>query len=197
MSTSKNTASFIVETSAVLFLKHGYEGTSLSMLTKATGLTKGAIYGNFKDKTALAEACFEYSFSKVEQPILKALSADDPPKSCMRSFFAFYRAYDQLISELGSCPLISFGIQSNYNSSQLLLRVNEAIHRIESYLTSTLKRGVESQEIYLGIPETVFAKQLFALIQGGVSQSLITNDMKYLRNTASYLEYLFESSTRS
>jgi hypothetical protein len=30
-----------------------------------------------------------------------------------------------------------------------------------------------------------------------VSQSLITNDMKYLRNTASYLEYLFESSTRS
>jgi hypothetical protein len=115
----------------------------------------------------------------------------------MRSFFAFYRAYDQLISELGSCPLISFGIQSTYNSSQLLLRVNEAIHRIESYLTSTLKRGVERQEIYLGIPETVFAKQLFALIQGGVSQSLITNDMKYLRNTASYLEYLFESSTRS
>ena len=197
MSTSKNTASFIVETSAVLFLKHGYEGTSLSMLTKATGLTKGAIYCNFKDKTALAEACFEYSFSKVEQSILKALNVNDPPKACMRAFFAYYRTYDQLISELGSCPLISFGIQSTYNSPQLLLRVNEAIHRIEDYLTSTLKRGVDRQEIYLGIPETVFAKQLFALIQGGVSQSLITNDMKYLRNTASYLEYLFESSTRS
>jgi len=34
-------------------------------------------------------------------------------------------------------------------------------------------------------------------MQGGVSQSLITNDMKYLKNTASYLEYLFESASKN
>ena len=197
MSTSKNTSSFILETSAVLFLKHGYEGTSLSMLTKATGLTKGAIYGNFKDKAALADACSEYSFSQVEKALLSALNTQDHPKVCMRAFFAYYRSYDQVISQLGSCPLISFGIQSSYNTPQLLLKVNEAVRRIEEYLTHTLKRGVDSQEFYLGIPESVFAKQLFALVQGGVSQSLITNDMKYLKNTASYLEYLFESTTGS
>ena len=115
MSTSKNTSSFILETSAVLFLKHGYEGTSLSMLTKATGLTKGAIYGNFKDKAALADACFEYSFSQVEKALLSALNTQDHPKVCMRAFFAYYRSYDQVISQLGSCPLISFGMTKATN----------------------------------------------------------------------------------
>lgn len=195
-SSKKNTAAFIIETSAVLFLKHGFDGTSLSMLTKATGLTKGAIYGNFKDKTDLAKACFTYSFSSVEDTLRQLLDAPNPPSAAVRAFFAYYRSYDKVIAQLGSCPLVSFGIHSSHNSPQLLSLVNDGIKRIEGYLTETLKRGVEQHEIYLGIPETVFSKQLFALIQGGVSQSLITGDMKYLKNTASYLEYLFESSTR-
>ncbi len=61
MTKAEKTKAFIIETSTVLFLKHGFEATSLSMLTKATGLTKGAIYGNFKDKEDLAKEVFNYS----------------------------------------------------------------------------------------------------------------------------------------
>lgn len=193
----KNTRLFIIETSAVLFVKHGFEATSLSMITKATGLTKGAIYGNFIDKADLGLACFEYSFSAIEEDIKSALESKGNHRGKMRAFFEFYRFYPKVIEKWGSCPLVSFGIHSTYNSPQLLEKVNEAVHRIETYLTEVLKAGINANEFYLGIPESVFAKQLFALMQGGVSQSLITNDFKYLKNTASYLEYLFESATKN
>jgi TetR/AcrR family transcriptional repressor of nem operon len=193
----KNTRLFIIETSAVLFVKHGFEATSLSMITKATGLTKGAIYGNFADKADLGLACFEYSFSAIEEGIKSALKSKGNHRGNMRAFFEFYRSYPKVIEKWGSCPLVSFGIHSTYNSPQLLEKVNEAVHRIETYLTEVLKAGINAHEFYLGIPESVFAKQLFSLMQGGISQSLITNDMKYLKNTASYLEYLFESATKN
>ena len=47
---AEQTSEFIIQKVAPIFNKHGYYGTSMSDLTQATGLTKGAIYGNFKNK---------------------------------------------------------------------------------------------------------------------------------------------------
>jgi AcrR family transcriptional regulator len=47
---SELTSEFIIKTVASVFNKKGYSGTSMADITNATGLTKGAIYGNFKDK---------------------------------------------------------------------------------------------------------------------------------------------------
>ena len=45
---------YILEKTAPVFNRQGYIGSSLSDLTKATNLTKGAIYGNFVNKEELA-----------------------------------------------------------------------------------------------------------------------------------------------
>ena len=50
MSKSLKTKQFILETVAPLFNKNGYHGTSLSTITEATGLTKGALYGILKTR---------------------------------------------------------------------------------------------------------------------------------------------------
>jgi len=50
MGKAEQTRRMIIEKAAPIFNKKGYLGTSISDLTKSTGLTKGAIYGNFKDK---------------------------------------------------------------------------------------------------------------------------------------------------
>jgi AcrR family transcriptional regulator len=54
------TSRYIIERTAPIFNRNGYTGTSLSDITKATGLTKGAIYGNFKNKEELALEAFNY-----------------------------------------------------------------------------------------------------------------------------------------
>ena len=62
---AERTSAFIIETVAPVFNKHGYVGTSMSDLTEATGLTKGALYGNFENKEALALSAFEYNSKRL------------------------------------------------------------------------------------------------------------------------------------
>lgn len=48
-----NTKDFIVEESFKLFLNHSYEAVSINDISKAIGLTKGALYHHFKNKEEL------------------------------------------------------------------------------------------------------------------------------------------------
>ena len=52
-SKAQQTSDFIIQKVAPIFNKNGYNGTSMSELVDATGLTKGAIYGNFKNKETI------------------------------------------------------------------------------------------------------------------------------------------------
>lgn len=67
---AERTTQYIIETVAPIFNKYGYVGTSMSHLTEATGLTKGAIYGNFENKEALALASFEYNRMLLLQKLM-------------------------------------------------------------------------------------------------------------------------------
>ena len=73
------TSAFIIETVAPIFNKNGYAGTSLSDITKATGLTKGAIYGNFKNKEELAVAAFNTTVKKMLRRITEHQSITNSP----------------------------------------------------------------------------------------------------------------------
>ncbi|RKM92681.1 TetR/AcrR family transcriptional regulator, partial [Aquimarina sp. AD10] len=59
---SEKTRQLIIKKTASIFNKKGYTGTYLSDLTNATGLTKGSIYGNFKDKNEVALEAFRYNY---------------------------------------------------------------------------------------------------------------------------------------
>ena len=61
----ERTRQFIIESATPVFNRKGYVGTSMSDITKATGLTKGAIYGNFENKEELALEAFNFSFRRV------------------------------------------------------------------------------------------------------------------------------------
>ena len=64
MNKAEKTKSFIIEKTATLFNTKGFAGTSLNDITEATGLTKGSVYGNFKNKDEVALAVFEFNTKK-------------------------------------------------------------------------------------------------------------------------------------
>jgi TetR/AcrR family transcriptional regulator, transcriptional repressor for nem operon len=49
----ENTKEFIIDETFKLFLTHSYEAVSISDISKAIGLTKGALYHHFKNKEEL------------------------------------------------------------------------------------------------------------------------------------------------
>ncbi|MEL6661006.1 MAG: TetR/AcrR family transcriptional regulator, partial [Bacteroidota bacterium] len=80
----------IIEKTASIFNKKGYTGTYLSDLTNATGLTKGSIYGNFKDKNEVALEAFRFNFKFQTQQILQKI---DQETSALDKLFVFLNHY--------------------------------------------------------------------------------------------------------
>ncbi|MBT8179794.1 MAG: TetR/AcrR family transcriptional regulator, partial [Eudoraea sp.] len=128
---AERTTAYIIETVAPLFNKHGYIGTSMSDLTEATGLTKGAIYGNFENKESLALAAFEYNSTKLLQLIDEKLQMQGSALDKLFSLTHFYKEYDSAMEQLGGCPLLNVGVDAKYNNPQLAAAAKELAQIIE------------------------------------------------------------------
>lgn len=76
--TQTDTRNLLTTHALKLFLAHGYEGTSLADLVKASGLSKGAVYHYFRNKEELFEAA-------IEQFFLRFLPAEQEGGADLRS----------------------------------------------------------------------------------------------------------------
>lgn len=193
---AERTTAYIIETVAPVFNKHGYIGTSMSDLTAATGLTKGAIYGNFENKEALALAAFEYNSKRLLAKLDELL---DSPGSALDKIFnltKFYKQYDVFTLEMGGCPILNTGVDA-FNNNKLLVSANrEILREIEGKIALVLENGVNNNELSLPVTPLQFAKQLYTMLQGAVSMFTITQDRKYLLNTVAYLDLLIKNELK-
>lgn len=187
---AQKTTAYIIETVAPIFNKHGYKGTSMSDLTDATGLTKGALYGNFENKEALALSAFQYSSNKLFQIIDEKLNIEGSALDKIFSLTRFYKNYDIFTNDLGGCPILNIGMDAQNNNSLLSAAAKEGIKEIEGKIALVLETGINNNELKLPVPPLQFAKQLYTMLQGAVAMTTITRDRKYLINTVAYLDFL-------
>jgi len=193
---AERTTAYIIETVAPIFNKHGYIGTSMSDLTEATGLTKGAIYGNFENKEALALSAFEHNRNMLLQAIDNALDTGNEALANIYSLLNFYKQYDAFTLSMGGCPILNVGVDAQGNNKLLAAAVKETIKDIEGKMALILENGANRNEIKLPVPPLQFAKQLFTMIQGAVAMSTMMQDRKYLVNTITYLEFLVKQELK-
>jgi len=191
-SKAEKTTAFIIETVAPIFTKYGYVGTSMSALTEATGLTKGALYGNFRNKEDLALRAFDFSSSILVDAIEKILSTPGTALDRIGALTKFYKTYDEFIQPLGGCPLLHTGVDSKNNNADLNAAAREVCRTIEGKIAAVLEDGVNAGHMYLPVTPLQFAKQLFTMLQGAVAMYTTTGDRKYLINTVAYLDVLIK-----
>jgi TetR/AcrR family transcriptional repressor of nem operon len=92
----------------------------MSDITNVTGLTKVAIYGNFKNKEALAIAAFRFTVKNMLQHISNHLELSNSPLQKLFLITDFYRNYYNYSKQLGGCPVLNIGVDAN-NQNTLLL----------------------------------------------------------------------------
>ncbi len=187
---AERTTRYIIETVAPIFNKHGYVGTSMSDLTDATGLTKGAIYGNFENKEALALSAFEYNRNRLLEVLDSCLETTGTALDKIYALTDFYRHYDSFTREMGGCPILNTGVDAEHNNNLLAAAVRETLTVIEGKIALVLENGAKKNEIRLPVTPLQFAKQLFTMLQGAVAMATISRDRKYLLNTVAYLDVL-------
>jgi AcrR family transcriptional regulator len=70
----------IIDAAFDLFAEHGVNGTSLQMIADAIGVTKAAIYHQFKTKDEIVFAAVEVELVKVEVALDAADAEEDPAR---------------------------------------------------------------------------------------------------------------------
>ena len=193
---AERTTDFIIKIVAPIFNKHGYIGTSMSDLTEATGLTKGALYGNFENKEALALSAFEHNRKLLLDAVDDRLNAEGTSLNKLSSLTDFYKKYDSFTATMGGCPILNVGIDAQHNNKLLAAASRETIKEIEGKIALVLETGLNKGELKIPVTPLQFAKQMFTMLQGAISMATITHDRKYLLNTVAYLEVLMRQELK-
>ncbi|MBU1172049.1 MAG: TetR/AcrR family transcriptional regulator [Proteobacteria bacterium] len=188
------TKQFIIEKSAPIFNKKGIAGTSLSDLTKATGLTKGSIYGNFKDKDDVAVCVFQYNVDNLISYLNRAM---DKKKTCVGKLLAFPESYKRLYRHMitfGGCPIMNTAIEADDTHKPLSQMTKDVISHIKNDITGLLDKGKRLGEIKESIDTLKTADIIISLIEGGLFLSKLTGEKNYLMHSLEQVETVIQSS---
>jgi AcrR family transcriptional regulator len=167
------TRKLILEKAAPLFNKKGYEGTSLADLSHITGLTKGALYGNFPDKEALACEAFTYSVKMVKDLVRKELSGLTSYKTKLAALLDFYARYVLDPPIAGGCPLLNTAIEAD--DHRLSMRGVVAHELIETigFIADLLNKGIRAGEFKKDFNPRELAYTFFCAIEGAIMFSRV------------------------
>ena len=196
MEKSERTKQFIIEKAAAIFNMYGYAGTSISQLTKEIGMTKGAIYGNFKDKDEIALASFDYNFSKISKIINQVLNTKKNANDKLIAFANFYLDNFSEISRFGGCPLLNATVDSDFSHPVLKKRVAQAVESWIGSISQIIYTGIKKGQIKRNIKPEQFASVFASLIEGGLLLSKATGSTIQLSRNIDHIIHLVNIELR-
>jgi AcrR family transcriptional regulator len=185
---SERTRQFIIEKSAHVFNKQGYVATSLTDLTEATGLSKGSIYGNFKNKEEVAAAAFDYNFSLIVGAIRDRISKQTNSIDKLLEHIRAYRESSNAIYEHGGCAILNTAIDADFVNPMLKKRVTEVVRQWLDAIHNIVVQGIERGEIRGDVDPARFAAFFVGLTEGGVFLFKATSESHFIFKALDHLE---------
>jgi len=192
ISKSEKTTKYIIEKVAPIFNQKGYAATSMSDITKATGLTKGAIYGNFKNKEAVAIAAFNKNVNDLLKRIAKHQEQSKSPLQKLFLITDFYRDYYDYSQELGGCPLLNIGVDSKNQNTSLLNQVRYVINKTQNNISKLVEWGIQEGEIKSSVDAVLFSKNLYSRIEGAIFMTYTMDDDSYIQEAMNEIDELIK-----
>ncbi len=164
---NEKTRQYIIEKTAPIFNKKGYVGTYLSDLTEATGLTKGSIYGNFKNKNEVALEAFKYNYRLQTQQLNEKLEKAPTASDQLMAFLDHYRQTYKTIFENGGCAILNTAVDADNGNDILREEVILKIRNWSDRITHLLDKGIENDEL-IAIDTRAYSYQMISMIEGSI-----------------------------
>lgn len=190
MRKSEQTRAFIVAKTAAIFNKKGVNGTSLQDMTTATGLTKGAIYGNFENKDAVAVAAFDYNVQAVLGEIRIRQAKENSYRGKFLALLQFYRELGDQPGMHYGCPIANTLTESDDTHPTLLAEARKSVDFWQKSGEKLIEKGKISGEFKTEADAASLVSLLFVLIEGGMLLSKGTGEKRYLQQAIDQAEIL-------
>jgi len=171
MTKAERTRQFIVEKTAPLFNSKGFDGTSLSDLTEATGLTKGSIYGNFADKEELAVKAFQYAIQRARSCGKRHVDNATSCREKLEALLDFFGTYVMNPPVAGGCPLLNNAVEVDDHHTSMRKVVAKELKNSTNYISRLLNEGIAAGEFQAGIPVEDLAYMFFCSVEGAIMMS--------------------------
>jgi TetR/AcrR family transcriptional repressor of nem operon len=176
LSKAERTRQFIVETTAPIFNKKGYAGTSLSDLTDATGLTKGSIYGNFANKEEVAAAAFDHNSAMIRKQVQDRIQQADTYYEKLRVYAKVYHSFTSTNKfPEGGCPILNTAVDADDTNPMLKDKAAHAVLRWKKSIENLIQSGIAASEFKADTDVNSTALAMIALIEGGIMIAKVTN----------------------
>lgn len=162
MSKATRTRQFIIDKSAPLFNTQGYAGTSIKDLTRVTGLTKGALYGNFRNKEEIAGAVFRHSMERVRDAARAKMAKSEKCKDKLFNLLDFYAQYVFDSPIPGGCPIMNNAVEADDFHSTIRKAVVTEMRKTTAAISELLELGIKRGEFRPDIRSGDLALLFFA-----------------------------------
>lgn len=182
MNKAEKTKQFIIEKTAPIFNMKGYSGTSMQDITLATGLTKGSIYGNFKNKDEVALAVFQYNYEKMQTLFIQEISKKTTYREKLMSYPELYEKFATERFPLGGCPIMNTAIEADDTHPQLKALAKNAMLFWKDSLVRLINKGIEKNEFKSTTNADENALTIIALIEGAIMMINLTGKLDYHRS---------------
>ncbi|MFV5703251.1 TetR/AcrR family transcriptional regulator [Flavobacterium sp. XS2P12] len=192
MNKSERTRQYIIEKTAPIFNTKGYAGTSLSDITQATSLTKGSIYGNFKNKDEVAIAVFEYNFDRL---LIMLNGEISKRKTYREKLLCFPELYLNFLSDkfpVGGCPIMNTAIEADDTHNELKNVAKKALVKWFDSFVYLINRGKEKGEFKSTTNAEDKALIIISLIEGAIMITKVTGKTNYLKSLMNSLKTIIE-----
>ncbi len=163
----------LIDTAVQLFHSHGFEGTSIDLLMKTSGVCKSNFYYYFESKEALGLLAIEKAVSEFKESVLSKtiLSLDLNPLERLDGFYEKITSYQQFLfsqSCYAGCFFGNLALEQSAVNEKFRSVLSDFFQEFESSFEQCLREGVEQGFFREEIDPKETATLLISQIEGAV-----------------------------
>jgi TetR/AcrR family transcriptional repressor of nem operon len=193
MRKAERTRQQIIEATAPIFNTKGFEGTSLADLCKVTGLTKGALYGNFKSKEELSLAAFHFTIQKMREHGREQVDTKNTYKEKLVALLEFFARYVLNPPVKGGCPLLNTAIEADDYRFSMRKIVSKELEESIAYMVNILDKGKKAGEFRNDMKSREWALFFFCAIEGAIMFSRVSSSDEAMKMVVKNIKINIES----
>ena len=178
----------ILNKSGILFNTQGYKATSISNITDATGLTKGAIYRHFTSKDELEIETLAHLSGVMDEKMRWRIKGQATAGNKLRAVVQFFESYISDPPIEGGCPLLNAAVEADDAHPALRKSALKILNGLRSGLISVLEKGIYYKQLKRGIDKELYATLIIASLEGAIMMSKLSGNDDDIKRIIKHLE---------
>jgi TetR/AcrR family transcriptional regulator, transcriptional repressor for nem operon len=185
----------ILRLSGQLFNTQGYKATSIGDITKATRLTKGAVYRHFKNKDHLEKEALRFLSEAMFGHIRATIQKQPTAPLKLKMAFRYFETYISNPPIAGGCPLLNVAPEVDDGNPLLRKQAAAVLEILRSSLIKLVENGIRHGQIISKVDKKAFASLSIALLEGAIMMSKLQGNNKDIRIALKHLDKMVDDIT--